>query len=144
MFRNPHALEACLAIVVSVFAFGLYAAPANAAATCHQRVLTDWSDNGRVDKVYPLRCYEEAIDALPLDLRDYTNAEDVIGRALTIALRQSPSGVMKNSSEAAAIPGSDSARASLPLPLMLAAGVSLALLAAGGLGYVSRRRRSAD
>ena len=38
-------------------------------------------------KKYALPCYEEAIDALPTDIRDYTNAEDVITRALSSAVR---------------------------------------------------------
>ena len=42
-------------------------------------------------KTYALPCYEEAIDALPTDIRDYTNAEDVITRALSSAVRPSGS-----------------------------------------------------
>ena len=50
-------------------------------------MLADWFDNGRIDRLYPLNCYEEAIDAIPDDLRDYADAEDVITRALQAALR---------------------------------------------------------
>ena len=53
-------------------------------------MIADWSDNGRVDGVYTLDCYQTAIDAIPVDLRDYTNAADVISRALTAASRQDP------------------------------------------------------
>ena len=53
-------------------------------------MLADWFDNGRIDRLYPLNCYEEAIDAIPDDLRDYADAEDVITRALQAALRRQP------------------------------------------------------
>ena len=56
--------------------------PASAATPCGKKVLADWFDNGRIDRLYPLNCYEEAIDAIPDDLRDYADAEDVITRAL--------------------------------------------------------------
>lgn len=145
MFRKLHALGACVAVIASVIVLLLEAGPVGAAAPCDQRVLTDWSDNGRIDGVYPLGCYEEAIAALPLDLRDYTNAEDVIGRALTTALRRSPSGVTtKDAERDAAPPVATSEDSALPLAFVLVAGVSLAVLAAGGLGYISRRRRGAD
>ena len=63
------------------------ASPAGAATECGKKVLADWFDNGRIDRLYPLNCYEEAIDAIPDDLRDYADAEDVITRALQAALR---------------------------------------------------------
>lgn len=56
---------------------------------CGDRVLADWYDNGRVDRVYRLSCYEEAIAAMPTDIRDYTNAAEVIERALQSAARRS-------------------------------------------------------
>ena len=103
-------------------------------------MLRDWSDNGRVDRLYPLPCYEEAIAGLPADLRDYTDAEDVITRALTTALRASDGNESEQSTQsasAAASPGS-----SVPLPLLVLVALSLALLAAGGLAYISRRRQA--
>lgn len=103
-------------------------------------MLRDWSDNGRVDRLHPLPCYEEAIDGLPTDLRDYTDAEDVITRALTTVLRASEvpkPGQSTQSARAMASPGSPT-----PLPLLVLVGLSLALLAAGGLAYISRRRHA--
>ena len=46
-----------------------------AATACAHQILRDWSADGRVTKNYALPCYEEAIDALPTDIRDYTNAK---------------------------------------------------------------------
>src|SRR5215831_1042538 len=77
--------------VLAVFALAVVAAlsvasPAGAATPCGKKVLADWYDNGRIDRLYPLNCYEEAIDAIPDDIRDYADAEDVITRALQAAL----------------------------------------------------------
>lgn len=58
------------------------ATPAAAATPCGKRVIDDWYDNGRVDGSYPLHCYDDAIDALPRDVRDYSSAKDDIERAL--------------------------------------------------------------
>ncbi len=57
------------------------------ASKCGEAVLQDWFDNGRIDRVYPLHCYDEAIDSIPADFRDYSDAEDVIMRALQSAGR---------------------------------------------------------
>jgi hypothetical protein len=81
----PRAL-ACLA----VFAASLTAAlPAEAVSTdaCAQRVIRDWYDGGRVDDVYPLRCYRAAIRALPEDVLQYSDARLEIERALAYAAR---------------------------------------------------------
>jgi len=54
-------------------------------------VLADWDDNGRIDGIYNLFCYQDAIDAIPFDIRDYADAEEVIARALQEASRESDS-----------------------------------------------------
>jgi hypothetical protein len=106
-------------------------------------VIADWSDNGRIDRLYSLRCYEEAIDTIPVDLRDYTNAADVIERALTEASRQQPpvGGVPSGTAQAA--PDVDTSGASsVPLPLLALVGISFVVLAGGVAGKLSRRRAS--
>lgn len=107
---------------------------------CSERVLADWSDNGRIDRVYALPCYEEAMAALPTDIRDYTNAFDVIDRALTSAVRAKTA--VPASEAQAAVPGAETVDASgavpLPLPLLVLFGLALALLAAGALARVTR------
>jgi hypothetical protein len=103
---------------------------------CSERVLTDWADNGRIDRPYELQCYEEAIDALPMDIRDYTSAEDVIARAQQSAARGEPAPVR----QAAVSPAASSS----PTLLLVLAGVSVAVLAAGVLGFVVRRDRRAS
>lgn len=55
------------------------------AANCGKQVVNDWYDNGRVDRIYPLSCYRQAIRILPTDVIDYSNAKEEIGRALAFA-----------------------------------------------------------
>lgn len=78
---------AALALVASVLAALALAPPAAAASECGKKVLGDWYDNGRIDRLYPLHCYEDAIDLIPKDLLPYADAEEVISRALQQALR---------------------------------------------------------
>ncbi len=137
---------------------------------CGEKVLNDWWDNGRVDRLYPLHCYEEAIDGIPQDIRDYSDAEQVISRALQAAVGgklasggddPSPGNDGPIREPGAPVPGDDpgdagtggsvaspdvdgSGASSVPIPLIVLGGMSLALLAAGGLGYLSRRRQAAD
>lgn len=59
-----------------------------AAATCGQKVIDDWYDNGRVDSVYPISCYRAALKLLPDDVKSYSDAPDEINRALQDAIRK--------------------------------------------------------
>ncbi len=166
-----------LVLVLSASATLVVASPAGAATACGKKVLADWYDNGRIDRLYPLNCYEEAIDAIPDDLKPYADAEDVITRALQAALRgeldeggrdptpndddpldgngngngnkgggedDDGSGGTGSGENPEAAPEVDtSGPSSVPVPLLVLGGLSLALLAAGGLGYLSRRRAAA-
>ncbi len=112
-----------------VLALGL-ARPAAAAPSCGERVLLDWSDNGRVDRLYRLSCYEDALDDLPPDIRDYTDAADVIERALYTAVR-----------EGAGTAGPRSAESSSPSRTVLLAAfavATVALAAAAVIGVLAR------
>ncbi len=179
--RLLRTLVAVLALTLSAVAALSTASPASAATDCGKKVLADWFDNGRIDRLYPLNCYEEAIDAIPDDIGPYVDAEDVITRALQGALRNeivdggcdpsadgsaddcanqpggsgngngngngndgSGSGGTGNSDPPQAAPDVDtSGPSSVPIPLLVLGGMSIALLAAGGLGYLSRRRNAA-
>lgn len=172
---TPRSLRTFFVLVVlalSAVSTLVVASPAGAATECGEKVLADWFDNGRIDRLYPLNCYEEAIDAIPDDIRDYADAEDVITRALQAALSgdlapggrdPSPndddptgaggsgggggddgSGGTGSGENPQAAPGVDaSGPSSIPIPLLVLGGMSVALLAAGGLGYLSRRRAQA-
>ena len=85
--RSLRTFFVALVLVLSAVAALSFAGTAGAATKCGKKVLADWYDNGRIDKLYPLNCYEEAIDAIPDDIGPYVDAEDVITRALQGALR---------------------------------------------------------
>lgn len=172
--QSLRAFLALLVVVLSTLAALTVASSASAATPCGKKVLADWFDNGRIDRIYPFHCYEEAINSIPPDLRDYADAADVITRALQSALHgelapggkdPSPgsqsaggkngangsSGASGSSGDstdpgggAQAAPNvNTSGPSSVPIPLLVLGGLSLALLAAGGLGYLSRRRQAA-
>ena len=123
------------------------ASGARAATPCAQAVLADWQDNSRIDRVYDLPCYGDAIDAIPDDLRDYTDAADVIARAFQrvtgrgLEVRTPQGRQTEILPPATAPPVNASSPSSVPVPLLVLAAMSLVLFAAGGLGYVARRRQ---
>ncbi len=151
--------------LVAVAGLLLAASPAAAAPSCGKQVINDWYGDGRVDKIYPLHCYEDAIDALPVDVRDYSSAKEDIERALQFAVRNQPdpgrpappgdetgSGTgPSGNGDAGTTPGTGGplneavdnigpANAdSVPIPLIALGGLALVLLAAGSAGYVRRR-----
>jgi hypothetical protein len=86
---------ACLAVVATALTASI---PATASSTdaCAQRVIRDWYDGGRVDGVYPLRCYRAAISALPEDVLQYSDARNEIERALAYAARGEADGARRS------------------------------------------------
>ena len=184
--RSLHTCLVALVLALSAVAALSSAGTATAATKCGLAVLDDWYDNGRIDKIYPLNCYEEARDAIPNSIGPYVNAEDVITRALQSALRgkldpggcdptadgsandcarqpgggstgdgsSGTGGSGNGGSNGGTDPGSDdpgqvapdvdtTSMSSVPIPLLVLGGMSILLLGAGGLGYVSRRRQAA-
>jgi hypothetical protein len=164
-YRHARALGALVAVAASVLV--ALAVPSTAMASdCGDKVLADWFDNGRIDRLYQAHCYEEAIDSIPADLRDYANAEEIISRALQASLRgelddggpdptpgddptgtpgtpSDPGGPSTDPNTEAAPEVDTTGISSVPIPLLVLGGMSIALLAAGGLGYLSRRRAAA-
>lgn len=151
-----------------------------AAASCAKRVIDDWYADGRVDGEYALSCYDDAIEALPGDVRIYSSAEEDIQRALQAALRgddpppsttdpdgnpgtggpsdprdpprEDPDPGPRRGDTPGLAPGDGDggpevietedvtpASDSIPLPLLVLAGLALLLIAAGSLGYLVRR-----
>jgi len=173
--RTLRALIALVAVVASAFVALSLSGTAAAATPCGTKVLADWFDNGRIDRIYPPHCYEDAIDAIPRDIGPYSDAADVITRALQSSLRgelapggrdptpgndDDPAGGGGTGGGSSNGGGGDdgpdlegnpqaapevdtSGPSSVPIPLLVLGGLSLALLAAGSLGYVSRRRQAA-
>jgi hypothetical protein len=60
------------------------ARPAAAATPCWKSLLNEWY-SGRIQHVYPLHCYQDALKHLPSDVSTYSSARDDIQRALQSA-----------------------------------------------------------
>ncbi|MFN8224172.1 MAG: hypothetical protein U0R50_13105 [Gaiellales bacterium] len=90
----PARIVRLLGLVALVLAAAAALAPSPAAAkskeSCARKIVNDWYGDGKVDKIYPTHCYREAIRSLPVDVRDYSNAEEDILRALSYAKRGKP------------------------------------------------------
>jgi hypothetical protein len=75
-----------LVIVLAAFVSALVlSSPSSAATSCAARLLADWQD-GRIDGVYPVACYRQALARLPEDVRVYSSAPSDITRALQARL----------------------------------------------------------
>lgn len=141
---------------------------ASAAKPCWERVINDWLKDGRIDGTYSVKCYQQALKNVQEDLRDYSNVTDVIQAAMQNALGRptktstgdgptgsaGPSGttgpignkprtlqnVPPRSLYRKAIDNLGTTKAdSLPIPLLVLAGLgTLLLLTAGGLAGAKR------
>jgi hypothetical protein len=142
-------------LLIVALAAAALAAPSTAGAGtgCGTAVLKDWAD-GKLDRAYPVRCYQAALDAMPEDMRSYTSAPDDIKRALLARLRTARThhGELRGRSRQAAPAPRTTAREALsaagvttratgiPLPLIVIAAVGLLLLLAGSAGLLGRFR----
>jgi hypothetical protein len=178
--RTPrHSTKLLLAVVVGALALlaagvgPAAAAPAaslQATSTCWQQVINDWLPDNKVDRIYAIPCYTQAIQHLSQypDVAGYSSAEDDIRRALLAAIRldrgnggggaglgagPGPSGG-GSSSPGSSTPGKASGDGffkslgdrlgpgnaqSIPLPLIVLAGLALLLLLAAGATWFARR-----
>jgi hypothetical protein len=151
---------------------GAAAAPSaslDATDTCWRDVVNDWFDNNRVDRIYAIPCYTQAIQHLNQfpDVAGYSSAEDDIHNALLAAIRQdrggggptSGSGGGGHSGGGGGVSGSGggggtsgggvvgtgidkigpSNAQSIPLPLIVLAGLALLLLLTAGGTWLARR-----
>jgi hypothetical protein len=157
-----HIRAFAIALVATAVAVLVTTGPAAAAnkPNCAEQVVADWYDNGRVDYLYPLHCYREAIKSLPPDVKDYSSAKEEIERALQDAANRPPvkvptrltpgtgdptgTGTDPDSETTAGGGGNDdgpdtAGPSSVPIPLIVLGGLSVLLLAAGSAGYLARR-----
>ena len=164
VIRMHTAVKSLLLVLLAglVLAAGV-ASPAAAAKPCYQKLIDDWFD-GRIDNTYPPDCYTQAIKHLPRDVDIYSSAPDDIRRAQLAALRNGGNGGSGTSDPSRSIEGAGtdaaptakedqskglvlraieffgpSNAASIPLPLLVLAGIAFLLLAAAGGSFVNRR-----
>src|SRR5262249_1043243 len=145
-------------VLRATLAFG--AGNAAAKTPCWKTLLNDWYD-GRIDGTYPVSCYNAAINHLPEDLQDYSQARSDLSRALENAIlamggnsdeppppdtmvppesgSSSPAPQDKGFFDRLAnAPGPGNAT-SIPLPLLILAGVGLLLIAGAGASVAARK-----
>lgn len=151
-----------LVVLAALAGVALLSAPGASASACGREVIDDWWD-GRIDGTYPFQCYDDAIESLPRDVRDYSSAEDDIKRALQAARRgeaappnqgeSPPREGEGGTSTTPAPPGTDEqppagpdaapplgeSASSVPVPLLILGGLALLLVAGGSIGYLLRR-----
>ncbi|MFL5922010.1 MAG: hypothetical protein ACJ743_07600 [Gaiellaceae bacterium] len=155
--------------VLAGLAVGTASPAAAKGKPCWERVIDDWLDNGNIDGTYKPACYQRALKHVPEDLRDYSNITDAISAALQNALRgDNPSGggqsgggqsnggddkgdstprhlqnVPDRSYYRRAIDNLGTTSAdSLPIPLLVLAGLGTALLLTAA-GLAARKRLKA-
>ena len=150
------AVSVLVAAVLGVVALSVGASVAAAKSACARQILNEWADNRQISTTYPLHCYREAIAAVPEDLRVYTDIEEDI-----MAARQQAARGVRTLQNRTQPSQSDSQRDpdaglftqgfdklgpnnadSMPLPLIILAGLALLLVAAGAVGLVTRRFRA--
>jgi hypothetical protein len=160
MPKSRFLLPALLAVAsLAALSLGVNTAAAKQKPACWKQLLTDAYD-GRIDRTYAVHCYHEAINHIPEDSLIYGDLKDQINRALFNAvgsLRAKGVNVGPNTllpSEDgrdlqnrkrhrgffAALsdkigPGNGS---SIPLPLLVLAGLGLLLIAAAGASFTAR------
>ena len=165
--RPAATLSVIVAVLAGLVLAGGLAAPAAAKGKpCPVRVQDDWLDDGVINGKYPVHCLQQALANVPEDLRDYSNITDAINAAIQAALRgngpgNGPGGDDGNGggSDGGADAGKNrtpqiapksyyrraidslgtTSADSLPIPLLVLAGLGSALLVTAG-GLVAAKR----
>jgi hypothetical protein len=166
-FPPARSLTVLVALVgLTTVLFAVVSAPAQAAKPCWERVMDDWTDNGLIEGDYSASCIAATRRHVPEDLRSYTDILDKLDsyRQTTGRTLQSAGGTGPQSGTGATPPsrgeepepsananGKDEGpisvvlgkgttdASSIPLPLIVLAGLALALMAAGGVGVAHRK-----
>ena len=146
------------------------AKPAAAKTPCWKQVVQDWFEDSRIDRTYPRNCYSDALKNVPNDVKDYSSFEEDIqsalqrvSRARTLAnTRQRQRSTQPEKPTRRPGSANEVVQAepepeyfkqafdklgpreadSVPVPLMIMAGLALLLVAAGAGGLITRRFRA--
>jgi cobalamin biosynthesis Mg chelatase CobN len=132
-----------------------------AESSCARQVLRDWTDNGRIDGIYPSACYLDAIASLPEDVRTYSSAVDDISRAMQSSEQKRSTGAGSQSSAGPSVGQTSEARRisaeaarqvaaqspstaqGLPPALLAVIVIAAAMVVSGIVAYFLRRAREA-
>ena len=133
---------------LTVFAATIAVAPGTGAASslddCAQRVIRDWSSSGEVVDTYSLACFRAALQALPEDVRQYSDAEQVIEEAMAVArgTRTTESVTPEAASRPRAVPpvAAAGSTSSILAPIVALGSSAVVLVVAAAFGIAVARR----
>jgi len=163
-------LPIALSAFAGVLAALTLAGPAAASTPCWKTLNNDWYD-GRIDRVYPVACYRQALEHMPEDIAQYSSLRDDINRALAAAIAGGGDGTNNGTPSAGTFyggptSGSETTAASagrkdgsapvkqalnsigpgsadsVPIPLIVLGALAIVLLALGSAGFVARRMQT--
>jgi hypothetical protein len=163
-------MKRILLVLVAVLAVTAIPARAETAVSCRNQIYNDWYHDGKVASTYPISCYRDALAHAHADAGIYSSLLDDIRAAMQAAISRShgsksvpaqvgrglgpkvkPTNVLvdKKTTRADGDPtafGADSTSSGggLPIPLLVLGGLALALVAAGAIGMLAKRRRGDD
>jgi len=123
-------------VAAALAALAVCGSAAAATPDCASRLLADWRD-GRMDRVYPVDCYREALASLPEDLRIYSSAETDLTRALQARVRTEGVTKIAAAPKAAAAPKTDGGHHGVS-PLVILAVTAGLVLGVGSLLIYAR------
>jgi hypothetical protein len=142
--------------VLGAFILTRDAGSAETASPCWKQVIQDWYDNGRLEGTYEPACYTEARKRIPEDIRVYSDLDDQLSRERLAAGRRLASRG-RTSDATRPVRGEDVRGGpigaafektspqnadSLPVPVLILAGLAFAMVAAGSAGLVAKRARA--
>ncbi len=142
------------------------ASPASASEVCWKVLVNDYWADGRLDRTYSVSCFRDAIDNLPPDVRQYSDASDDLRRALAGVVRErtevdrgppepptpepaplddrAPKGFFEETIDRVGPKNADS----VPVQVLVLASLALVLLASAGASrlneYLQTRRSGGD
>jgi hypothetical protein len=108
VIRSLRHIVVALLIVGAAGAFAVVAPAATKRGTtaCWKTLINDWYD-GRIDGVYAIHCYREALNHLPSDVDTYSSARDDIQQALQKRITESRNGQMTTTTAGGGSDGGD-------------------------------------
>jgi hypothetical protein len=159
-------LRVLLATLVVQVLLAALPSPAFAAEVCWKMLVNDYWADGRLDRTYSVSCFRDAIDKLPPDVRQYSDASDDLRRALAGAVRErteadrgppepatpgpaplddkAPKGFFEESIDRVGPKNAES----VPVQVLVLASLTLLLLASAGVSrlneYLQARRSAGD